>query len=1509
MLSHDWSQRKQQYDVVVVGSGYGGAITAARVTAANGKIPKKSVCILERGKEWPIGSFPDEPLGVVANTRNPLLNPLGLYEFLAFTDISIIKGSGLGGTSLVNANVAIVPDEEVFEQGAWPKNVKRPALLPYYEAAWKMLGANPHPRATDLLKVEALQRRAQQLGTAAFGLDIAVNFHIDGLNAHGVNQKPCIDCGDCVTGCNVGAKNTLYMNYLPAARKKGAEIFTQTQVDWVERLATGGWRLHGRHFNPIGLPEAFSLQAGIVVLSAGALGTPEILLRSELKGLSLSPRVGTSFNGNGDFFGMAYNSDHQTNVEGFGNKPDHPWRQAGNAPGPSIVGAIRYNSKSPLEKRILVEDLSLPKAYVGPAMVAFGILGGEDTDAGDESSELARQLRNNPLNPYRADNAMNHSMVYLVMGQDDAKGTLHLKTHGLDPLGRLEVDWDNAGHQAIFTQMNEEIRRHARALGARFISNPLWNFVERRNLITAHPLGGCPMGDDHLLGAVDEFGRVYTADGGIHDGLYVADGSMMPSPLGVNPFMTISAVSERAAERLERHLGGEAYPERTPTVAVSRIDPLEVIDYKEPDLERLFTRAQGLGIDALINSGRHSSDVDRGIIRNDTAWKGFFARGHILNRVSTTFYAGFKKQFSRTASGTVGVTSDSDDRIQARNTLEQIDLATRTGTLDPGRYILLRYPDPPWNVFYDILKIINDDLIVGRVYLGEFPNGARQFSFAMSRAYGLENMTVLDHRSLYQTGQAPTPEQLAGLWEMRAVANAANTGVIGYLKFDLMADGRLEARYRFLGLLEGHAEPVFAGDHFQLNDFTRFHDEIRVVGSRFMVGKYTTASPPAVPALFGPHSLGLFHQDTSAGGTPQFSFYYTLTRSESNQLQTTGLLAPLLDRRLPDGLGMTFDEEMEGYYFSGLQLPAGRAGDLQLDARIPASGAPDGATDLGFQARITVRDLNEFIENPEHEAGLTGTLHFGDWLGKGETTFVVDPQKSIFNYLRVNPATQEAEMVYDFCFSDSDKKEFRLVGRKYMQKDERGGIAGMREVLRDYTTLYCRLTEVATGKELGTGRLKFKTFETLEAFGGLLAFLLSFKVTGTDNPLLMTQGQLRFIAMTNQFVFREYDPLVVQGGMLADEIRATVLRGAEVPDFFSTRATPDLQAILRETPTLPLDTLLNRGGVTIDYEARRIHRDSFWKGSFARDTLLGWEERIRNAGLTGVHETAGRYAGGSFWKRFDTIAGGLATGHVVNYEVAFLPGKPVVKTVKYPDNNRKYLKAGDDVLLLNYTNEPYRIVYDVIKAIDRDNCIGVMHLGEFPNGVEFATFVMSRHSYPFDKMSVLDHQVIFASDRVHAPTATEIAGVWNGHLIFLTRPDISLLNQLDPVAFNVKFIPTSKGVEGRFGLGVARTPQAAEDGATIKSAAAGGSPGTAGGSAPGIPAIQLSHEGSRHVDEASLRQEIRMIDSDTLIGQWTMPFDTPWLNAPGLQKPLNGYLQRLPTLVSFRFVLTRGNQG
>jgi cholesterol oxidase len=1107
MLSTPWANRKSKYDFVIVGSGYGGAIAAARLAAAN-LSPKPSVCILERGKERQPGEFPETLQGVIAEARSSD-NPLGLFELLNHPDISVIKGSGLGGTSLINANVAIEPDREVFEQFRWPSAVTFDQLKPYYQRARDILAPSVHPRALQLAKVQALNRRAQEMGTTVEALTIAVNFTISGNNPHGVEQQPCNDCGNCVCGCNVKAKNTLYMNYLPMARNAGATILTQAKVEWLEKLPAGGWRIHGQYVKGPHDTETFTLDAGEVVLSAGSLNSTEILLRSESKGLSVSPALGTKFSGNGDFFGLAYNGDYETDVLGY------LYRQAPAAgdspsPGPNIVGLVRYTQGLPEEQRIAIEDFSFPNAYIDGAKAAFGLIRGQDTVTGNEAAQrdrLARDFDPTAL-AHARDGAMNHSMLYLVMGHDNARGTILFEAPWTEPDGRIRISWDQGGQQQIFTRMNEEIGRHAHALRANFISNPTWSMFNLRHLITAHPLGGCPMGDDYLQGAVDPFGRVFSGDGAVHQGLFVTDGSVIPSALGVNPFLTISALTERFAEMRIRN----AYPAPPTAVGMTGIDALDAIDYNEGQLEALFRRCPTMGIDTLVNHGGPPQvDLAAQTIRNDACWKGFFPQGHVLNAMSSAIFTGFRKQFDKQNGKYTGITSDTDGRIHARNSLEEIEIAHDTkGTLEPGRYILLRYLDPPWQGFYDIFKIVSPDLLIGRVYLGEFPNGARVFTFPMSRLYGFDQMTALDHEALYAASPVPAPADLEGVWRMDTVSNANHAGGIAYLQFNNKPDGRLEARYELLGLMEGLVVPSFLKDHFQLNDFTPFHDEIRKVSADFLVGTYMTALPPAVSGLLGTSSLGLFHAQSNG----HFGFYYTLTRLTQNGLPANTLLKPFLDAQLPDGVGMLFDEQMDGWYFPGILTQP--------------TGDPAGGVSCGFNARMTIDDVNEFIDGYAHEASIKGTMTFAQFEGMNAATFAIDESVSRFNYLRVNPATGEAEMRYHIEFAAQDGRRFTFQGTKFMQKDGGGGAGAIAELLQDYTTLYCHVYQQMPGgalRETGTAYVKFRTFENLAAVGSLADFLTSFQVTGTSDPVIQLQARMRFIAFTAQFVQREYDPL------------------------------------------------------------------------------------------------------------------------------------------------------------------------------------------------------------------------------------------------------------------------------------------------------------------------------------------------------------------------------------------------
>jgi cholesterol oxidase len=545
-LANPLSDLQDSYGVVVIGSGYGGAILAARLAQG------RSLCILERGREWIPGTFPDSFDAIVNATRSPL-HPLGLYDYHINPEVDVFVGSGLGGTSLVNANVVIQPDRELFDHPRWPEEIRQDrdggGLDGYFAAVLQMLQIETYGADLPVLrKLDAHRQSTQARGTVYAYLDVAVNFrrYADQPNHVGVHQRLCTLCGDCVTGCNVRAKNTLYMNYLPLAKQRGAQIFTQIEVDHLVRVPDGGYVVHYTYHPGSGQPSRPGiLRASVVILAAGALGSPELLLRSREAGLSCSETLGHYFSGNGDFLGAAYNSDQQTDILGFGTIHDE---RAQIRVGPTILSMADYRGKPVLAERFIIEEGTLPRGLVDALRQSVHILNftqGEDTDAGWADSFAEHQRIGRDLVHYDPEGALNHSMIYLGMGHDSADGTLVLDQHG-----RVRLLWGNAPEQLLFRTLSTEMRGHTAALGGTYIASPRWDRSLGRNLVTVHPLGGCIMGSDGTKGVVDHRGRVYDPSRGlhsIHPGLYVADGSIVPTAIGVNPLLTISALAERIA--------------------------------------------------------------------------------------------------------------------------------------------------------------------------------------------------------------------------------------------------------------------------------------------------------------------------------------------------------------------------------------------------------------------------------------------------------------------------------------------------------------------------------------------------------------------------------------------------------------------------------------------------------------------------------------------------------------------------------------------------------------------------------------------------------------------------------------------------------------------------------------------------------------------------------------------------------------------------------------------------
>ena len=572
-IARSLDQAKSHYTVLVVGSGYGAGVAASRLARAG-----QDVCVLERGKEMLPGEYPnklaDAQGAMQFNVKGGRIgSPDALFEVHVNDDQYALVGCGLGGTSLINANVALELDKRLLDEAHWPAAFRDSPheIDAYYERAREMLAPNAYPESYPKLgKLEALEHSAKVMDRRFYKTPINVNFE-DKTNRFGVPQPACTNCGDCVSGCNVGAKNTTLMNYLPDAANHGAEIFTQAKVLWIERNGER-WRVHVQHNEDDASDTVITITADHVVLGAGALGSTEILLRSRAKGLSLSDRLGANFSGNGDALGFAYDSYFKSHKDGDTVTADPIYAMGVGTndvaqeiyPGPCITGVIDMRDATDVTKGLVIEEGVAPgilAGALGPAFFFGEALADGFTRFGFDqvkprlldAKAMGEAVQTDPgsLADWTYKGPMSRTQIYLVMSVDDSGGQLALEDD------RIAINWAKAGDQRTMRRDDDKMREAAEAIEAQYFSDPLWAAPMGRKLITVHPIGGCGMGDDASSGVVDDTCRVFAGTGGteVHKGLYVCDGAAIPGAVGVNPLLTITAIAERAIEKLARREG------------------------------------------------------------------------------------------------------------------------------------------------------------------------------------------------------------------------------------------------------------------------------------------------------------------------------------------------------------------------------------------------------------------------------------------------------------------------------------------------------------------------------------------------------------------------------------------------------------------------------------------------------------------------------------------------------------------------------------------------------------------------------------------------------------------------------------------------------------------------------------------------------------------------------------------------------------------------------------------
>ncbi|MGH8494414.1 MAG: GMC oxidoreductase [Moraxellaceae bacterium] len=519
------------FDAIVVGSGFGGSVTAARLAEAGWK-----VLVLERGRRWLPEMMPRGPDDDWLYDVDEPHKQNGWLDFRWFGDMSVAMGAGVGGGSLIYGNVSIIPPRSTFDTH-WPRAISYDELQPHYETVGNILNVQEMPLDQVPKRFDAMKKGAVAIGAAAkFRLvPLAVTFdpswsraapqpYTDDkshkfINAHGREQGTCNHCGFCCTGCHLKAKNTLDLNYLAIAENHGADIRPLHIINSIDKI-DGGFRVHADRISE-GRPEAMIFSARKVILSAGSLGSTEILLRSrdEKKTLpNISSALGQGWSSNGDFLTFSSHKEEML-----------PTRS------PTISCAIDFLEGEGYEgTKIFVEDGALgdvPAAYFKQAMMSAR----KWSDAG-----WYKKLLNNVIRRISGINTAKNTIAWFAQSVDASDGRLSLKKSWLHfGRTRLHLDWDIKKSEAGFKKVNELHKKLAKANNPRSITTML-NWTLFRDLTTPHPLGGCRMADSPEEGVVDHRGEVYG-----YPGLYVADGSIIPFALGINPSRTIAALAER----------------------------------------------------------------------------------------------------------------------------------------------------------------------------------------------------------------------------------------------------------------------------------------------------------------------------------------------------------------------------------------------------------------------------------------------------------------------------------------------------------------------------------------------------------------------------------------------------------------------------------------------------------------------------------------------------------------------------------------------------------------------------------------------------------------------------------------------------------------------------------------------------------------------------------------------------------------------------------------------------
>jgi len=816
LVTHDIIEN---VDVCVVGSGAAGAIIAQKLAQEG-----RSVVLLEKG-----GYYDAEDMNQHEVDMMPLLWKNGGATFTDNLRMVIAQGQCLGGSTVINDAVCFKTPVVVQDQWrAMGVNISEEQWSKAADEIWMSLHVSK-------VKPHELNENNMMLKKAC---------EIKGYKAseNDRNCMDCMQCGLCHIGCHYETKQDMLVTYIrKALRDPNSNIRIYCNCS-AERISYSGSKADGVEGDFIdkngNVIFKIRVNAKVVVVSAGAIASSQILLGNSIA----RDRAGrgSSFHPASFLLGK-----FQQEINAYDGIPmAYTCHEFG------VTNGVQNGG-------FLIESIFLPIFQFSLGVPSFV----------EEHSVLMKDYV--------------HYAMAGVMIRDDPNGSLSLtpsgkaKVHyessvadiknfakGLQILAEM---WFDAGASEVITGHRDIIR-----LASKDDIPKLVDAIEANpsglQLASAHPQGGNRMGEDPTTCVVDSGCKVHG-----FDNLYVCDASVFPTAVGVNPQITVMTLATMTADKINKDWSSRFANIDWAKSLGETCSTAQPMYCSAERLDVMFNRSKNeLSIETLVNSEDQnvwSFDKDTLMIYNNKHWKGFFP---IDQQVAPMrYFGGFWKRFFKKDGMLQGVTHPYDAPVYADNIPQVIDHPRF------GQVIHLKYTGSEYAMFYDLLKIVDKDTILGKAFLGIPPTGSQLLVFSMSRKYNVDFMTEKDHEEIFaKHGRSPQTEEVLGRWTGRLVSDSALTPDVQVFTYTKDNFGKLQMQYVFGNLLSGISRVELTSDHMRMYDFTNWHDEVKMVTNDFMVGKWCS---PAFQLEIGNSAPSFLHVEDVPEGK-RLCLCFTLKR-------------------------------------------------------------------------------------------------------------------------------------------------------------------------------------------------------------------------------------------------------------------------------------------------------------------------------------------------------------------------------------------------------------------------------------------------------------------------------------------------------------------------------------------------------------------------------------------------------------------------------------------------------